>query len=493
MRPPTPSRLPAHVISGGSAGAPDLPSGSIPPRTLAGDLAAVPPGTTVRLQGWVNRRRELARVTFLVLRDRTGLAQVVVRGGSGAEQVPPEETTVEVTGTVTANAQAPGGVEITSGSDGAGSGGAGLVITPLTDPAETPPVELWRPALAASLPTLLDHAAVAWRHPAQRARWEVAAASLRGFRTTLDAAGFTEICTPKLVGTATESGANVFPVDYFGRPAFLAQSPQFYKQQMVGVFERVYEVGPVFRAEPRDTVRHLAEYRSLDVELGFVRDHRDVLTVLRDVVAGMADAVRDSGAAERLGVAVPDVPDRIPVIHFADALALVGAPTDEPDLAPEHERALGEWALSEHGSDFVAVEGYPMAKRPFYTHPEPGSEVGSGQGSGQGSVPGSVPGAQQGAIRGDERWSNSFDLLFRGLELVTGGQRLHRYADYVAAIEARGEDPASYASYLEAFRHGMPPHGGFAIGLERWVARLVGAANVREVTPFPRDLHRLVP
>ena len=436
----------------------------------------------MRLQGWVHRRRELAAVTFLVLRDRTGLAQVVVRPGVGpalppgqvspglepsapepsapepSMPVPPEETTVEVTGTVTANPQAPGGVEVTE-----------PVITPLTDAAETPPVELWRPTLKAALPTMLDHAAVAWRHPAQKARWEIAAASLRGFRATLDAAGFTEVCTPKLVGTATESGANVFAVDYFGRPAYLAQSPQFYKQQMVGVFERVYEVGPVFRAEPHDTVRHLAEYRSLDVELGFVRDHRDVLVVLRDVLAGMADAVRASGAAERLGVAVPRVPEQFPVIHFADALALVGAPSDEPDLAPEHERALGQWALAEHGSDFVAVEGYPLAKRPFYTHPEPGP-------------------AEQG-----RRWSNSFDLLFRGLELVTGGQRLHRYADYVAAIEARGEDPEAYASYLAAFRHGMPPHGGFAIGLERWVARLVGAANVREVTPFPRDLHRLVP
>lgn len=451
MRPPLPS--PSTLVSA-------------PARTLASDLPAAPPGSVVRLQGWVHRRRELATVTFLVLRDRTGLAQVVVRTAVGqALEVPPEETTVEVTGTVTANPQAPGGVEVTD-----------PVITPLTEAAETPPVELWRPALTAALPTLLDHAAVAWRRPAQKARWEVAAASLRGFRATLDAAGFTEICTPKLVGTATESGANVFPVDYFGRPAFLAQSPQFYKQQMVGVFERVYEVGPVFRAEPHDTVRHLAEYRSLDVELGFVRDHRDVLAVLRDVVAGMADAVRASGVADRLGIGVPEVPTEIPVLHFADALELVGASPDEPDLAPEHERALGEWALAEHGSDFVAVEGYPMAKRPFYTHPEPGSGPGG---------PGSAPGG--------ERWSNSFDLLFRGLELVTGGQRLHRYTDYVAAIRARGEDPASYASYLEAFRHGMPPHGGFAIGLERWVARLVGAANVREVTPFPRDLHRLAP
>ena len=421
-------------------------------RTLCADLATTTSGSPVRLQGWVHRRRELATVTFLVVRDRSGLAQVVVREG----EVPPEETTVDVLGVATANVQAPGGVEVTD-----------PVITPLTEPAATPPVELWRPTLNAGLATMLDRAPVTWRHPAQRAKWELAAATLRGFRATLDAAGFTEVQTPKFVASATESGANVFEVDYFGRPAYLAQSPQFYKQQLVGVFERVYEVGPVFRAEPHDTVRHLAEYVSLDVELGFIDDHRDVLAVLREVIAGMVAGVREhaGGAVERTGADVPRVPEEIPVIHFRDALALVGAPEDEPDLAPEHERALGAWALAEHGSDFVAVEGYPMVKRPFYTHPWPG----------------------------DERWSNSFDLIFRGVELVTGGQRLHRPTAYDAAIRARGEDPASYASYLQSFEHGMPPHGGFAIGLERWTSRLTGAANVREVTLFPRDLNRLTP
>jgi nondiscriminating aspartyl-tRNA synthetase len=421
-------------------------------RTLCSHLTTTAPGDAVVLEGWVHRRRELARVTFLVVRDRSGLAQVVLPAGAG---VPPEETTVRVSGTATANPQAPGGVEVTD-----------AVVEPLTEPAETPPAELWRPALDVSLPTLLDHAPVLWRHPAQRARWELAAASLRGFRSTLDGLGFTEVTTPKLVGSATESGASVFGVDYFGRTAYLAQSPQFYKQQLVGVFERVYEVGPVFRAEPHDTVRHLAEYRSLDVELGFIEDHRDVLAVLREVLAGMVAALSAvPDAVSRADARVPVVPQEIPVIHFADALALVGAQADEPDLAPEHERALGAWALAEHGSDFVAVEGYPMTKRPFYTHPEPG----------------------------DERWSNSFDLLFRGLELVTGGQRLHRATAYDTALRARGEDPADYAAYLQAFRHGMPPHGGFAIGLERWVGRLVEAANVREVTLFPRDLHRLEP
>jgi nondiscriminating aspartyl-tRNA synthetase len=417
-------------------------------------------GQTVTVAGWIHRRRRLAAVNFLVLRDRSGLSQVVVKAPETLAQLDGlgEETVVQVTGTVTANPQAPGGAEIIDPT-----------IEPLTEPAETPPIELWRPTVGASLPTVLDNAPVSLRHPAIRAAWEIAAAALHGFRGTLDGLGFTEVQTPKIVGTATESGANVFELDYFGRPAYLAQSPQFYKQTMVGVFERVFEVGPVFRAEPHDTVRHLAEYVSLDAELGFIQDHRDVLAVLREVVSGMLAAVgsRAGAALERIGVELPEIPAEVPVLHFSDALKLAGANPDEPDLAPADERAIGEWALREHGSAFVAVEGYPMAKRPFYTHSQPS----------------------------DPRWSNSFDLLFRGVELVTGGQRLHRYSDYVAALAAKGESANSpaYSTYLQAFKHGMPPHGGFAIGLERFVARLTGAQNIREVTLFPRDLHRLTP
>lgn len=367
-----------------------------------------------------------------------------------------EETVVRVSGMVTANAKAPLGVELTD-----------PVITPLSAPAETPPVELWRPSLDASLPTLLDHAPILWRHPMQRAYARISAASLRGFRSALDGLNFTEIQSPKLVAGATESGANTFEVDYFGRPAYLAQSPQFYKQMMVGVFERVYETGPVFRAEPHDTVRHLAEYVSLDAELGFIQDHRDVLAVLRSALAGMVESIRrdEPRAVELTGLVLPEVPAEFPIIHFREALALVGAPANEPDLAPEHERELGEWAKREFGSDFLAVEGYPAAKRPFYTHPQPD----------------------------DPRWTNSFDLLFRGLELVTGGQRLHDFADYERALADRGESTAAYESYLQTFRHGMPPHGGFAIGLERWTARLLEVDNIRRTTLFPRDLHRLTP
>ncbi|MFJ2081796.1 aspartate--tRNA(Asn) ligase [Micromonospora chokoriensis] len=426
-------------------------------RTLSHHLPARI-GETVRIAGWVHRRRLLKSVAFLIVRDAAGLAQVVVTDPAVRADLErlTEETVVEVTATVTANDTAPAGVELTDPA-----------VRPLGPPAVPPPFDLYRPALTASLPTQLDNAPTALRHPTRSSALRISAAAVAGFRATLDAQRFVEIHTPKVVSSSTESGANVFALDWFGGPAYLAQSPQFYKQLMVGVFERVYEVGPVFRAEPHDTVRHLAQYTSLDAELGFVADHRDVMRVLRDTVAGMLDTVgeRAAGALTTLGVDVPVVPAEIPAVHFTEALAIAGAPADEPDLAPAHERALGEWARREHGSDFLFVTGYPMAKRPFYTHPDPARPA----------------------------YSNGFDLLFRGLELVTGGQRLHRHADYLAALAARGEPTEPYAGYLDAFRHGMPPHGGFAIGLERFVARLVGAANIREVTAFPRDLHRLTP
>lgn len=432
-------------------------------RVLAAELSQHV-GEHVRLSGWLHRKRQLKSVTFLILRDRSGLAQAVLSGPQ-ADQADlaglPEETVLSVCGLVRASGQAPGGAEVLAPE-----------LTALSAPADPPPFDLYRPAATAALPTILDHAPTTLRHPALRAGFEIAAASVAGFRATLDTAGFTEIQTPKIVRSATESGANVFTLDYFGRPAYLAQSPQFYKQAMVGVFERVYETGPAFRAEPHDTARHLAQYASMDAEFGFIADHHDVMSVLRDVIAGMTAAVlgRAGSALDSLSVHLPQIPAEIPEVHFADAQELIAEragwdPRGEPDLSPADERWLGDWAVREHGSELLFVTGYPMAKRPFYTYPDP--------------------------ERPD--FSRSFDLLFRGMELVTGGQRLHEYGDYLAALAARGEDPAPYAGYLQTFRHGMPPHGGFAIGLERWTARLTGAANIRQVTLFPRDLHRLSP
>ena len=288
-------------------------------RKLADELSAHV-GQRVRMAGWLHHQRQLAQVAFLLLRDRTGIAQVVLTERAARDDIAGllGETVIEVKGIVVANDQAPSGVEVVEPT-----------VEVLTEPAEAAPFELRRRKLNAQLPTLLDHAAVALRHPARRAVAKIAAASVAGFRRALDRRGFTEIFTPKVVASATESGANVFPIDWFGRRAYLAQSPQFYKQIMVGVFERVYEVGPVFRAEPHDTARHLAEYLSLDAEMGFIRDHHDVMRVLRDVLGAMIESIaeREQHARRILGLQLPEVPSEIPVVRFDEALQMIEAST----------------------------------------------------------------------------------------------------------------------------------------------------------------------
>ena len=420
-------------------------------------------GQQVRLTGWLHNVRRLGGVSFVVLRDGWGTIQAVTE--SEADLAPIAELSLEsviaLTGTVVATPQAPGGVELYEPQL--------EVITPVTEPA---PVPLQQKRLKAGLPTLLDHAVVANRHPERRAVFRLASGAMAGFRATLQANHFTEIQSPKLVASATESGANVFKLEYFGGDAFLAQSPQFYKQIMVGVFARVFEVGPVFRAEPHDTTRHVNEYVSLDVEFGFIENHFTVMAMVRTVLAGIFQTLAAEYAAELelLKANLPEVPAEIPHIHFAEAQELIwqrhGVDVrGEPDLSPQDERWLGEWAQQEHGSDFLFVVGYPMGKRPFYTHPDPQNPA----------------------------YSNSFDLLFRGTELITGGQRLHVYADYLAALAKANLPTEPFETYLEAFRYGMPPHGGFAIGLERLLMQLLGLPNLRLATLFPRDQKRLTP
>jgi nondiscriminating aspartyl-tRNA synthetase len=422
-------------------------------------------GREVRLLGWLHALRRMGGINFLIVRDGWGLAQAVVEDEAALAPLRAADAGVEsviaVEGLAVTAPQAPGGVEV--------RGPRIAVITPVTEP---PPVTVNKREIRASLTTLLDHAVITYRHPRQRAVLRLAAGVMAGFRAALTARGFTEIQTPKIVATATESGANVFRLDYFGRPAYLAQSPQLYKQIMVGVFERVFEVGPVFRAEPHDTTRHVNEYVSLDVEMGFIEDHFTVMALAREVLAAIFETLRTGYAPELqlLAADVPPVPDPIPHVHFSEAQELIARHTGvdvrgEPDLSPQDERWLGEWAKAHYGSEFLFVTGYPLAKRPFYTHPDPAR-----------------PG-----------FSNSFDLLFRGTELITGGQRLHRYQDYLDALARAGLPVEPFAFYLEAFRYGMPPHGGFAIGAERLLMQLLGLPNIRLATAFPRDLHRLTP
>ncbi|HEY6285431.1 MAG TPA: aspartate--tRNA(Asn) ligase [Ktedonobacteraceae bacterium] len=422
-------------------------------------------GERVRIAGWLHSLRQMGGINFLVIRDGWGTVQAVAESETELTTLLEHEDGLEsvlfVEGFVVNMAQAPGGVELHDLQI--------EVITPVTD---IPPVSLNKRKITANISTLLDHAVITNRHLERRAILRLSAGVMSAFRSILTKRDFTEIQTPKIVASATESGANVFKLDYFGRDAYLAQSPQFYKQILVGVFERVFEVGPVFRAEPHDTTRHINEYVSLDVEFGFIENHFTVMALLRDVIAHILETLSERYASELklLHVQAPVVPTMIPHIHFSEAQELIFSryATDvrgEPDLSPQDERWLGEWTRQEYGSDFLFVTGYPMRKRPFYTHPEP------------------------------ERpeFSNSFDLLFRGTELVTGGQRLHLYQDYLAALESAHLPIEPFETYLEAFRYGMPPHGGFAIGLERLLMQLTGAPNVRLTTMFPRDLTRLTP
>ncbi len=426
-------------------------------------------GQQVRLQGWLHTVRRMGGVNFLILRDGWGTVQAVTENEDALAPLTncelQSETVIALEGLVVASAQAPGGVELQEPQI--------EVLTPVTEPL---PVVISKREIKAQLPVLLDHAVVTNRHPARRAVFKLQARVMAAFREYLTSQEFTEIQTPKFVASATESGANVFAVDYFGGPAYLAQSPQFYKQIMVGVFERVFEIGPVFRAEPHATARHLSEYVSMDIEFGFIEDHFTVMRLLRNVLAHIFGSLEEKCGAELalVGATLPMILEEIPHLHFSEAKQLVFElhaqqqgidERNEPDLSPQEERWLGEWAQTEHGSDFLFVTGYPMSKRPFYTHADPTRPA----------------------------YSNSFDLLFRGMELVTGGQRLHRYGDYLAALADRQLSTAPFETYLETFRFGMPPHGGFAIGLERLLMQLTGASNLRETTLFPRDMGRLVP
>lgn len=429
------------------------------------DKVASHTGERVLVTGWLHSWRELGAMSFLVVRDAWGVIQAVA---DTEEELKPlreqrigVESALSITGLVVATAQAPGGIELHD-----------LQIEVITPSTQIPLVPLNKRQLHAQISTLLDQAVVANRHPARRAILRLGAGAMQAFREVLERQRFTEIQTPKLVAGATESGANVFEVNYFGRPAYLAQSPQFYKQIMVGVFERVYEIGPVFRAEPHDTTRHLSEYVSLDAEIGFIEDHFTVMALLREVLAGILETLqtRYSSDLQLLKVQVPTLLARIPHIHFSEAQELMYQryhldERGEPDLSPQSERLLGTWAQEEFASDFLYVTGYPTKKRAFYTYPDPARP----------------------------EYSYSFDLLFRGIELVSGSQRLHRYADYVQALEQRHLPVEPFAEYLEVFRYGMPPHGGFAIGLERLLMQLTGVPNIRLATTFPRDVTRLTP
>lgn len=409
-------------------------------------------GEEVEMLGFLHWRRDLGKVQFLLLRDRSGIVQVV----TGGQKLPLPESSLRVRGQVVENPKAPGGLEVQAKEL--------EVLSPALEPT---PVEIPKEEWRASPDTLLEYRYVTLRGEKARAPLKVQAALVRGFRRYLDRQDFTEIFTPKVVRAGAEGGSGLFGVDYFEYRAYLAQSPQLYKQILVGVFERVYEVAPVWRMEEHNTSRHLNEYLSLDVEMGFIEGEEDLMRLEENLLQEMLEEALSTAGNEirLLGAEWPSFPKEIPRLTHAEARRILkeelGYPVGQ-DLSEEAERLLGQYAKERWASDWLFITRYPRALRPFYTYPE-------------------------------GETTRSFDLLFRGLEITSGGQRIHRYQDLVESLKAKGMDLENFQGYLEVFKYGMPPHGGFAIGAERLTQKLLGLPNVRYARAFPRDRHRLTP
>ena len=413
-------------------------------------------GERVVVQGWVHRVRELGAVKFLLVRDRQGVIQCVL--DKEVTELNNEDV-VEITGTVRSDSRAPMGAEVQVDE-----------VSVISKSYDTPPIEINQKQLTASLDTVLDHRALSLRNPRVRAAMRIQSELVYAFREGLRRHGFTEIHTPKIVSAGAEGGSAVFPVIYFDRKAYLAQSPQFYKQIMVGVFERVYETAHVFRAEEHNTSRHLNEYLSLDFEMGFIENEETVMDMEVALLRFMMDHIAQNCTDDLAlyGAKVPEIdPPRMPLSEAREILAQKFRKSydADDDLDPEGERLICSYVKEQTGSDMVFLTEYPIKKRPMYTMPHE-----------------TKPGV-----------TRSFDLLYKGLEITTGGQRIHDYEMLKRNIAKSGYDPEDFQYYLEAFKHGMPPHGGLAIGAERLTARLLDFSNVREATPFPRDISRLVP
>ena len=422
-------------------------------RVLVSDLAEHI-GEQVTLLGWVHNRRNMGGISFLILRDRSGTVQCVYQN----TEIPLHESCVEVTGTVVEHAKAPSGVEVQA-----------TKLEVITEALDQPPIEISKEDFSANPDTQLEYRHVSLRGVKAQATMRVQAELVKAFRAHLNREGFTEIFTPKLVAAGAEGGANLFEVDYYGRRAYLAQSPQLYKQIMVGVLERVFEVAPVYRAEQSHTSRHLSEYLSMDVELGFIDSDSDVMDVEEALLKSIMRQVGENCQHELdlFGADIPNVDVAFPRVPLLEARQIVkdeyGHETGGKDLDPEAERLISRWAKEKHDSDFIFITNYPQAARPFYTYPT------------------------------DDGLTRGLDLIFRGVEITSGGQRVHEHSVLVEELKKRKMDPEAFSGYLEVFKHGMPPHGGFAIGAERLTALLLGISNVRFARAFPRDGSRLQP
>lgn len=419
-------------------------------------------GETVRIHGSIYKIRKMKGFAFVLLRTKRDILQCIYE--TETAQFPlgelVEESAVIITACVVREERSRTGFDLKL-----------IDVEILSVPEAESPIVINNKIVDTSLENLLDYRPITLRNEKQRAVFKLQEGIVNGFRQFLVQENFTEIHTPKLVQSGAEGGANIFKVDYFGEEAYLAQSPQLYKQMMVGVFERVFEIGPVFRAEKHDTSRHMNEYTSVDLEMGFIRGFEEIMETETRMLRYALEYL--GGACEKelalLGVTLPVIRE-IPVVSFAEAKAMIAERYrreihDFEDFEPEEERLLCQCMSEETGTDFVFVTHYPSKKRPFYAMDS----------------------------RENPEETESFDLLFRGMEITTGGQRIHSYSEQVEKMKKRNMNTELFESYLMLHRYGIPPHGGFGLGLERFTGRLLGLDNVRQAALFPRDIHRLLP
>ncbi|GIN85192.1 aspartate--tRNA(Asn) ligase [Heyndrickxia sporothermodurans] len=415
-------------------------------------------GETVKISGWVHKIRYLSKITFLLLRDRKGIIQCILENEWLHFKVE-NESIVEIIGDVVESKKQKLGVEIHAKN-----------IRIINKSQGDIPFEINQSEIKAGMDHVLNYRTLSLRHEKSQAVFNIQSVISHLFGEFFTSHGFTRIFTPKIVSQGAEGGANVFTLDYFGKNAYLAQSPQFYKQMMVSSgFERVFEIGQVFRAEEHHSSRHLNEYVSLDVEIGFVEDVHEIMNWETELLKYMFTNVnlQCKDELEKLGVKLPLITE-IPKITLKEAQNILWnkyqKSSPEGDLNGEGEKLIGEYMKEKYNSEFVFITNYPNATRPMYTLPSKNSDL-----------------------------TESFDLLYKGMEITSGGLRIHEFEMLINSFSNKGLNPDDFTSYIETFKYGVPPHGGFAIGLERLTANLIGVANVREATAFPRDIQRLIP
>jgi len=414
-------------------------------------------GKEVLIKGRIINLRKMGGISFVQVQDYSGRIQVVFETEISAKM----GDAIEAVGSVKEEPRAKGGFEI-----------MGKEIKVVSTNTEEYPFDLSKPKFDLQLTTLLDHRPLSLRHPKIQAIFKLYDILLEAYEAALREEGFTEIKTPKLLEVASEGGANFFKINYFDRNAYLAQSPQLYKQIMVGVFERVFEIGPVFRAEPHFTTRHVNEYISLDAEMGFIKDYSDITAALNRVVAKIFAAFIQKGGQylKEYNVELPEVPEKIPQIKLKELKEIIKKkykyeiPADT-DIDPEGERMAGRYAKEEFNSDFIFITHYPFETRPFYT--------------------------MKSSDNPEETYG--FDLLYKGMEIATGGQREHIYESLMENMKVKKVNPKGLEFYLDVFKFAMPPHGGWGMGSERIIQQILGLGSVKEAVLFPRDVKRLSP